>query len=43
MSLKELGVTGEMINGIAENCLIMDGGYKVLNKEEIANILKKSM
>lgn len=43
MSLKELGVTEEMINGIAENCLIMDGGYKVLNKEEIANILKKSM
>ncbi|MBD5114964.1 MAG: iron-containing alcohol dehydrogenase [Ruminococcaceae bacterium] len=43
MSLKELGVTEEMINGIAENCLIMDGGYKVLNKEEIANILRKSM
>lgn len=43
MSLKELGVTEEMINGIAENCLIMDGGYKVLNKSEIADILKKSM
>lgn len=43
MSLKELGVTEEMINGIAENCLIMDGGYKVLNKKEIADILKQSM
>lgn len=43
MCLKELGVTEEMINGIAENCLIMDGGYKVLNKSEIADILKKSM
>lgn len=43
MSLKELGVTEEMINGIAEKTLIMDGGYKVLNKEEILNILKKSM
>lgn len=43
MSLKELGVTEEMIDGIAENSLIMDGGYKVLNKDEIANILKKSM
>lgn len=43
MSIKELGVTEEMINGIAENCLIMDGGYKALNKDEIADILKKSM
>lgn len=43
MNLKELGVTEEMIDGIAENCLIMDGGYKVLNKDEIADILKKSM
>ena len=43
MSLEELGVTEEMIDGIAENCLIMDGGYKVLNKDEIADILKKSM
>ncbi|MDE7234237.1 MAG: iron-containing alcohol dehydrogenase, partial [Ruminiclostridium sp.] len=43
MSLKELGVTEEMIDGIAENSLIMDGGYKVLNKDEIADILKKSM
>lgn len=43
MSLKELGVTEEMIGGIAENCLIMDGGYKVLNKDEIAEIVKQSM
>lgn len=43
MSLKELGVTEDMIGGIAENCLIMDGGYKVLNKSEIAVILKHSM
>ena len=43
MSHKELGVTEEMIDGIAENSLIMDGGYKVLNKEEIADILRKSL
>ncbi len=43
MNIKELGVTEEMIDGIAEKTLIMDGGYKVLNKEEIADILKKSM
>lgn len=43
MSLKELGVTEEMIDGIAENSLVMDGGYKLLNKDEIADIIKKSM
>lgn len=43
MNLKELGVTEEMIGGIAENSLIMDGGYKMLNKDEIVNILEKSM
>ncbi len=43
MSLKELGVIDEMINKIAEKTLIMDGGYKVLNKGEIMDILKKSM
>jgi len=43
MNLKELGVTEEMIDGIAENSLIMDGGYKVLNKAEIAKILRQSM
>ena len=43
MSLKELGVTEEMIDGIAENSLVMDGGYKLLNKDEIADILKKSI
>ncbi len=43
MNIKELGVTEEMIDEIAEKTLIMDGGYKVLNKEEIAEILRKSM
>ncbi len=43
MSLKELGVTDEMINEIAEKTLIMDGGYKVLSKGEIVDILKKSI
>ena len=43
MSIKELGVTEEMIDCIAEKTLIMDSGYKVLNKNEIADILRKSM
>lgn len=43
MSLKELGVTEDMLAGIADSTLIMNGGYKVLCKDEIIDILKKSM
>lgn len=43
MSLKELGVTDAMIEGIAEGTFIMDGGYKELTYQEIVEILKKSM
>ena len=43
MSLKELGVTEEMLPGIVESTLIMDGGYKVPDKGEIREILKNSL
>ena len=43
MSIKELGVTEDMIEPIANNVIIYDGGYKVLTKEEIISILKASM
>ena len=43
MSIKELGVTEDMIEPIANNVIIFDGGYKVLTKEEIISILKASM
>lgn len=43
MNLKELGVTEEMLEGIADSTLIMEGGYKVLNHKEIVDILKASM
>lgn len=43
MNISELGVTDEMIDGIADGTIIMDGGYKVLNRDEIVQILKKSM
>jgi len=43
MKISELGVTDEMLNNIADNVLIMPGGYKVLTKEEVLQILKKSM
>ena len=43
MNIRELGVTEDMIDGIAEGSFIMDGGYKVLTKDEVAVILRRSM
>lgn len=43
MNLRELGVTEEMLDGITEGVFIMDGGYKVLDKAEIKQILRESM
>lgn len=43
MSIKELGVTEDMLEGIASGSPAMGGGYKVLSHEEIVEILKDSM
>ena len=43
MNISELGATEDMVNGIADGTLIMDGGYKVLNRDEIVGILKASL
>ena len=43
MRISELGATEDMIEGIADGTLIMDGGYKVLTSDEIVQILKESM
>lgn len=43
MNIRDLGVTDDMIDGIAKGSFIMDGGYKVLNYDEIVEILKESM
>ena len=43
MNISELGVTEEMLDGIADGSLICNGGYKTLNHEEIIEILKESM
>lgn len=40
MYLDDLGATTDMIDGITEATLVMDGGYKVLEKEEIRSIVK---
>lgn len=43
MTISELGVTDDMIEGIADATLILDGGYKVLDRGEVVGILKASM
>ena len=43
MTLGELGATADMIEGIADATIILDGGYKVLDRAEIVQILKESL
>lgn len=43
MRLSEIGATEDMLEGIADGTIIMDGGYKVLDRGEILNILKAAM
>ncbi len=43
MNISELGATEEMIEGIADATIILDGGYKKLDRSEVVNILKASM
>ena len=43
MNLHELGATEEMLHGIANGTIIMEGGYKVLNHDEVLEILKNSL
>lgn len=43
MNIQDLGATEAMLDGITEGTFIMEGGYKVLTKEEIRQILKESM
>ncbi|WP_028510891.1 iron-containing alcohol dehydrogenase [Ruminococcus sp. NK3A76] len=43
MKISELGATDEMIEGIADATLILNGGYKVLDRNEVIKILKASM
>ena len=43
LSLKELGVTPDMYEGIADGTFLLEGGYKKLTREEVIEILKESM
>ncbi len=43
LHLSELGATEEMIEGIADATFILNGGYKVLDRAEVVEILKESL
>ena len=43
LSLKELGVTPEMYEGIADATFLREGGYRKLTRAEVIEILKESM
>ena len=41
--ITSLGVTEDMLDGIADATIILDGGYETLNHAEIVEILRKSL
>ena len=43
MNLTELGVTEDMLDGITEGTILLDGGYHPLTKEEVKKVLQDSM
>lgn len=43
MKISELGATKDMIDGIADAAFLLEGGYKVLKREEVVAILKESL
>lgn len=43
MNITELGANPDMIQGIADATLTMEGGYKVLNHDEVIKILTESL
>ena len=43
MRISELGATEDMLEGIADGTIILPGGYKVLEHDEIVDILKECL
>lgn len=43
MNITELGATEEMIEDIADGTFILNGGYKVLTRDEVIKVLKESL
>lgn len=43
MNIKDLGVNENMLDAVADSTLIMQGGYKVLDKGDVIAVLKASL
>lgn len=43
LNITDLGVTEDMLEGIADATFLYDGGYKALTREDVITILKQSM
>lgn len=43
MNITELGATEEMLDGIVKSTLVMDGGYKVFDENDIRAVLRASL
>ena len=43
MNLSELGVTEDMIEAIADATILLDGGYKKLDRDDVVAVLKASL
>lgn len=43
MNISDLGVTEDMLDGLAKSTLLMEGGYKVLTHDEIVEVFKASV
>ncbi len=43
LNITDLGVTEDMLEGIADATFLYDGGYKALTREDVITILKESM
>ena len=43
MNITDLGANEDMVEGIANSCILLKGGYKALTKEEVTDILRQSL
>jgi len=43
MKISDLGVSEDMLEGLTDSTLIMNGGYKVLTRDEIIHIFKECL
>ena len=43
MNITECGAKSELIEGMADACPICQGGYHILNRDEVVQVLKDSL